>query len=313
MNDQADQKSAFKSGSDDPCSEFQVCKIEPTNRRLFLAGIASTLTSSLFIASNANAQQPYQPNGFQLPPAHPEQLKPEFRQILQQFGAFSQHPDYGEIWTPSAQTVPQGWHPYPPCHWVNTKRFGWYFDDKTPWGQIVHHYGRWKHDPSSGWFWTPGAEFSPGWVLWRSNPQYIGWAPMPPDQDLQNAQAASIENTDSWLFMDVPKFGKTCDGMVLPPNMYPVILKDTQFITRIRYVDGIVVYELPIYIEGPFVEIFVTFDPWPLWFFSQFFVYINWIWNYVLIINIKVNCDRYTPGNPTPYLRSRRGFSPARR
>lgn len=313
MKDHSDHESALKSCNNALDVEFRSIKTTRASRRNFLTAIASALTSSFIVMPKAISQQAYQPNGFQLPPAHAEQLKPQFRDTLQQFGSFSQDPNYGEIWIPNAQTVPQGWHPYPPCHWVNTKKFGWYFDDKTPWGQIVHHYGRWKHDPASGWFWVPGSEFSPGWVLWRSNPKYIGWAPMPPDQDLQNAQAASIENTDSWLFMDVPKFGKTCDGVVLPPNMYPVIIKETQFITRVRIVDGIVVYEFPIYLEGPFIDIFVTFDPWPLWFFYQFFIYINWIWNYVLIINIKVNCDTYTPGGRTPYPQSRRGFSPARR
>lgn len=313
MNDQGDQERALKSGDNSLGHEFQSINITRSSRRNFLSGVASALTSSFLVMPKAMSQQAYQPNGFQLPPAHAEQLKPQFRDTLQQFGSFSQDPNYGEIWVPNAQTVPQGWHPYPPCHWVNTRKFGWYFDDKTPWGQIVHHYGRWKHDPASGWFWVHGSEFSPGWVLWRSNPQYIGWAPMPPDQDLQNAQAASIENTDSWLFMDVQKFGKTCDGVALPPGMYPVILKETQFITRVRIVEGIVVYELPIYIEGPFIDIYVSFDPWPLWFFSQFFVYINWIWNYVLIINIKVNCEPYIPGGRTPYPQSRRRLSPTRR
>lgn len=313
MNDQGDQERALKSRDNSLDHELQSINNTRASRRNFLSGVASALTTSFLVMPKAMSQQAYPPNGFQLPPAHAEQLKPQFRDTLQQFGAFSQDPNYGEIWVPNAQTVPQGWHPYPPCHWVNTRKFGWYFDDKTPWGQIVHHYGRWKHDPASGWFWVPGSEFSPGWVLWRSNPQYIGWAPMPPDQDLQNAQAASIENTDSWLFMDVQKFGKTCDGVALPPGMYPVILKETQFITRVRIVEGIVVYELPIYIEGPFIDIYVTFDPWPLWFFSQFFVYINWIWNYVLIINIKVNCEPYTPGGRTPYPQSRHRLSPARR
>lgn len=293
--------------------EFHQSNNHVPGRRLFLKKLASSAGVSIFSITTAKAQQSYQSNGFQLPPAHPEQLKAEFREILQKFGDFSQHPTYGEIWRPNIQTAPQGWHPYPPCHWVHSRKFGWYFDDKTPWGQIVHHYGRWKNDPTSGWFWVSGGEFSPGWVLWRSNPQYIGWAPMPPDQDLQNAQAASLENTDSWLFMEVQKFGRSCEGSVLPSGMYPAILKDTKFITRVKIVDGIVIYEFPVYIDVPFIDILVTFDPWPLWFLTQFFIYINWIWNYVLIINVKVNCEPSTEDRYPAKYRNRRGLFPSRR
>lgn len=290
----------------DPDARHSLANRAP-NRRTFLTVLASGFASACVIPARAQRDQP--PGGFQLPQARSEQVRPQFRETLLQFGAFSQHPIYGEIWTPGPQTAPQGWHPYSPCHWVNTKKFGWYYDDKTPWGQIVHHYGRWKNDPSTGWFWVPGEEFSPGWVLWRANPQYVGWAPMPPDQDLQNAQAASIENTDSWLFMDVSKFGNSCDGATLPPNMYPVILRDTQFITKVKFVDGIIVYEFPVYIVGPFIDIVVSFAPWPLWFFTQIFVYWNWIWTYALIFNVKVNCEPpYTPGGG-----SHGGMVPVRR
>jgi hypothetical protein len=267
-------------------------------RRKFLL-LSAGFASSLLFSRGARAEEMSQPDGFQLPQARPQQVKPEFRTTLQQFGTFSQHPVYGEIWTPGAQTVPQGWHPYPPCHWVNSRKLGWYFDDKTPWGQIVHHYGRWKNEPSIGWFWTPGAEFSPGWVLWRSNPKYIGWTPLPPDQDLQNAQANAIENVDSWLFMDVDKFAKGCDGVVLPVDRYPVLLQETRFITRVKMVDGIVIYEFPTYVLGPIVDIDVIFAPWPLWFFTQILIFWNWIWRYVLIFNVHVNCEPNNPGGHT--------------
>ncbi len=61
--------------------------------------------------------------------------------VLSDYGTFVQHPRYGEVWSPSV--TPKGWHPYEPCHWVNSRRLGWYYFDQTPWGAIVHHYGRW--------------------------------------------------------------------------------------------------------------------------------------------------------------------------
>jgi hypothetical protein len=134
-----------------------------------MAGLGLTATPMLLpsTVAPALAQQPQQPA------AAP--IADDVRAVLSQYGNFVQHQVYGEIWIPSV--TPQGWHPYPPCHWVNSKQYGWYYDDKTPWGTIVHHYGRWANDPLVGWFWVPGSEFSPGWVLWRTDLQWVGWVP----------------------------------------------------------------------------------------------------------------------------------------
>jgi hypothetical protein len=75
-------------------------------------------------------------------------VQDEVRAVLSQYGQFVQHPRYGEIWVLSV--TPPNWHPYPACHWVNTRQYGWTFDDQTPWGKIVHHYGRWTHDAQTG-------------------------------------------------------------------------------------------------------------------------------------------------------------------
>src|SRR5207237_4897638 len=29
--------------------------------------------------------------------------------------------------------------------------------------------------------WLPGTTWGPGWVAWRSSPDWVGWAPLPPD------------------------------------------------------------------------------------------------------------------------------------
>jgi hypothetical protein len=34
-----------------------------------------------------------------------------------------------------------------------------------------------------GWAWVPGTVWGPAWVTFRSAPEYIGWAPLPPDAD----------------------------------------------------------------------------------------------------------------------------------
>ncbi len=127
----------------------------------------------------------------------------EFRTVLSKYGSFTTHPRYGEIWVPSV--TPAGWHPYPACQWVYTKD-GWYFDDETPWGSIVHHYGRWSHDEKVGWFWVPDEDWSPGWVVWRKSDQWVGWAPMPPEQDSHFIASRDFNNDKFWTFMEAKKF-----------------------------------------------------------------------------------------------------------
>ena len=151
--------------------------------------------------------------------------------------------------------------------------------------------GAGRIDSGTGWFWVPGAEFSPGWVLWRTSPAYIGWAPMPPDQDLQNANGTALESADCWLFMDVPKFGTTCEA-ALPVAGYPTLLTETKFVRRVEFVDGIAVFVLPGYIVAPYVDVQLVFEPWPIWFFTQIIIYWNWIWTYVLLVNVTVKCIR---------------------
>ena len=138
------------------------------------------------------------------------------------------------------------WHPYPPCNWVKTQQYGWYYDDKTPWGQIVHHYGRWFCDQQLGWAWDPGSEFSPGWVVWRTSPEWVGWAPMPPDQSFQNVSSDAFNNSDQWIFVETAKFNNGCElSQVAPVERVPVLLRQTKWVTAVEYVDGIVVIVLP--------------------------------------------------------------------
>lgn len=221
------------------------------------------------------------------------------RAVLSQYGNFVQHQRYGEVWVPSA--TPPGWHPYPPCHWVYTKHLGWYFDDKTPWGQIVHHYGRWSNDSQMGWIWVPDTEFSPGWVVWRTSPQWIGWAPTPPDSDIQLVSSDQFNSGSQWTFIDVAKMRSGCsDTAVVAAGQFPVVIGQTKYVTEIEYVDGIAVFVLPLYVIGPIVDIGFFFDPWPAWFFVQTIIDWNWIWtNTNIVININNLCG---PGGGPPIV-----------
>lgn len=133
----------------------------------------------------------------------------EFKSVLAAYGKWGTHDKYGDIWVPTV--TPPGWHPYPACQWVYTKK-GWYFNDTTPWGSIVHHYGRWQNDDQIGWFWVPDQDWSPGWVSWRQSDQWVGWAPLPPQQDYQLISSGQFDNDKLWIFMAADKFRNGCSG-----------------------------------------------------------------------------------------------------
>lgn len=213
----------------------------------------------------------------------------EMKQTLAQYGEFVSHETYGDVWRPTV--TPRGWHPYPACDWVFTKDYGWYFSDKTAWGSIVHHYGRWIHEEKDGWLWVPGAEFSPGWVTWRTSSEWVGWAPTPPDAEMTEAKMAAFDDDKLWTFMDAKKFGKTCDG-VATTAQYGDIYGGTTFVTDIRFVGGIGVFVLPTWISGPVVNIDIdVFGPWSPTFIG------SWVWNWTNITDIDITINKFCKPN----------------
>ena len=104
-----------------------------------------------------------------------------FHDALEGYGDWVYSDRWGEVWIPA--DVPDDFRPYySDGHWVNTEEYGLLWVSSYDWGDIPFHYGRWVNDPDDGWLWIPGYVWSPGWVVWRSNDQYMGWMPMPPDE-----------------------------------------------------------------------------------------------------------------------------------
>jgi hypothetical protein len=70
------------------------------------------------------------------------------------------------------------------------------------------------------------------------------------------------------------------------------LIQQTTFVRDVNIVRGILVYVLPTYVVGPFVDINIDFFPWPSWFFGQVLIDWNWVWNNVnIVINVNnVNC-----------------------
>ena len=76
---------------------------------------------------------------------------------LDQYGGWSNDPDYGPVWTPTV--IVAGWAPYSFGHWAWVDPWGWTWIDDAPWGFAPFHYGRWAFR-SNAWRWVPGAHIS---------------------------------------------------------------------------------------------------------------------------------------------------------
>ena len=102
-----------------------------------------------------------------------------FYDALQPYGDWVYIPTYGYCWEPYSGLVGPGWQPYTDGYWAYTDA-GWTWMTDEPFGWATYHYGRWMIH-AGHWCWVPGYDWAPAWVSWRQGPQYIGWAPLPPD------------------------------------------------------------------------------------------------------------------------------------
>jgi len=72
---------------------------------------------------------------------------------LDDYGTWSEQPDYGSVWTPN--NVDPGWAPYSNGYWNYVGPWGWTWVGYEPWGFAPFHYGRWNWF-GSYWGWCPG-------------------------------------------------------------------------------------------------------------------------------------------------------------
>ena len=113
-----------------------------------------------------------------------------FYEHLSPHGDWYEAGDYGYVWQP--YDIRDDWSPYSDGRWVYTDA-GWTWDSVEPYGWAVYHYGRWAEMQDLGWVWVPGTEWGPAWVSWRRTPEYVGWAPLPPE-----ARFTSTIGISSW-------------------------------------------------------------------------------------------------------------------
>jgi len=88
---------------------------------------------------------------------------------LDQYGTWSQVPEYGAVWYPS--DVGADWAPYRNGYWTEVGAWGPTWVDYAPWGYAPFHYGRWAY-VGGRWGWCPGAYVRR--PLWA--PALVGWA-----------------------------------------------------------------------------------------------------------------------------------------
>ena len=137
----------------------------------------------------------------QVVPAHAQgqvSVSIDFRSALEPYGTWRRHSRWGEVWVPARRT--QNWRPYQTGHWVYTEEWGWYWisdNDEAEWGWVTYHYGRWVFDARDGWLWLPGEEWGPAWVDWRRGDDFVGWAPLPPDEIIVETR----EDPQFWVFV----------------------------------------------------------------------------------------------------------------
>ena len=90
-------------------------------------------------------------------------------QDLDSYGHWSDVPDYGSVWFPSADA---GWAPYRDGRWVFEPYYGWTWVSYEPWGWAPYHYGRW-FVYGGNWGWWPGPVYGGYRPIWA--PAYVSF------------------------------------------------------------------------------------------------------------------------------------------
>ena len=141
-----------------------------------------------------------------------------FYDRLSPYGDWVDLNPYGYVWTP--RHMGYRWRPFTDGRWVWTD-YGWTWIANEEWGDITFHYGRWGWDNEIGWYWVPGTTWGPAWVSWRSNDQYMGWAPLPPGFEFSAGMNFNSPSMNIpiifWVFIQAPYFqDQNLNPYVLP-------------------------------------------------------------------------------------------------
>ena len=179
-----------------------------------------------------------------------------FYQKLDPYGEWRETNDYGYVWQPREAEQSPEWRPYTEGRWVYSDA-GWTWVSDEPFGWATYHYGRWMRLKRVGWVWVPGDEWAPAWVSWRTNKDYVGWAPLPPEarfdrrSGIQNwADSYYDIGPDQYAFVSSNKFGDEHVRRSLVPTERNIsIVIETNNVTRITFANTTIMNEGPSYDE----------------------------------------------------------------
>jgi hypothetical protein len=153
-----------------------------------------------------------------------------FHSSLTPFGSWHASASYGQVWIPHLQVI--GWHPYAYGHWVYSD-YGWTWVSAYQWGAIPYHYGTWALDPELGWVWVPGYTWAPAWVVFRTGPSYVGWAPVPPGYSVGVSFAFNDYGADHFVFVREGDFAAAdVHRVAVPVERTRVVFGDTTIVNN---------------------------------------------------------------------------------
>jgi hypothetical protein len=161
---------------------------------------------------------------------------------LSPYGHWFVSAEYGQVWQPYESV--RGWNPYYDGQWVYAD-VGWTWVSDYPWGAIPYHYGTWYVDPAFGWVWVPGEVWAPAWVVFRTGPDFIGWAPVSPRFAIGVSYAHAAP---AGPFLFVPT-GHFCDVAVgrhaVSEGRSRELVRETRLVDNLAIRDNLVVNRGP--------------------------------------------------------------------
>jgi hypothetical protein len=179
-----------------------------------------------------------------------------FYEKLDPYGEWRETNEYGYVWQPREAESSRDWKPYTEGHWVYSDA-GWTWVSDEPFGWATYHFGRWVRLRRIGWVWVPGEEWAPAWVSWRTNKDYVGWAPLPPEARFD--RRTGIHNwadnyydigPEQYSFVPSNEFGaEKIQRAVVPAERNITIVVETTNVTRITFSNTTIVNEGPNYEE----------------------------------------------------------------
>jgi len=172
-------------------------------------------------------------SGLISPPAQAGVSFSAYYSNLSPYGSWQVSAQFGRVWQPAVYY--SGWNPYYDGHWAYSD-YGWTWVSDYEWGAIPYHYGTWVSDPYYGWVWVPGYTWAPSWVVFRTGPDYIGWAPVSPSFSVGVSFGFGVPTASPFMFVSANNF--------LAPRIGPCFIphsRATAIINNTRVVNNLIV------------------------------------------------------------------------